>query len=74
MECWAHVKLITVYPHFQSPIRVRKDVQKVDRIWPTCCGLHNWLIDVDGLAEDYRKLIWPRHLGKVIKEGTKLWL
>ena len=23
--------------------------QSVDRVWLTCCALHNWLLEVDGL-------------------------
>ena len=25
----------------------------VDHIWCTCCWLHNWLLDVDGLTQDW---------------------
>lgn len=27
----------------------------VDDIWKTCCALHNMLLEVDGLAEDWRE-------------------
>ena len=32
------------------------------------------LIEHFTIVESDQKLIWPRHLGKVIKEGMKLWL
>ena len=25
-----------------------KSVGDVDQVWSTCCGLHNWLLEVDG--------------------------
>jgi len=28
-------------------------VQKADQIWFTCCALHNWLLDVDGLNHNF---------------------
>ncbi len=28
-------------------------VDLVDNIWFTCCALHNWLLDVDGLGEEW---------------------
>lgn len=29
-------------------------VDKVDLIWLTCCALHNWLLDIDGLNNEWR--------------------
>jgi len=28
-------------------------VDKVDLIWLTCCALHNWLLDIDGLSNEW---------------------
>ena len=28
-------------------------VDKVDLIWFTCCALHNWLLDIDGLSDEW---------------------
>jgi hypothetical protein len=25
----------------------------VDKVWLTCCALHNWLLDIDGLDKDW---------------------
>jgi len=25
----------------------------VDKIWLTCCALHNWLLDIDGLDKEW---------------------
>ena len=25
-------------------------VDKVDDVWMTCCGLHNWLLEIDGIS------------------------
>ena len=32
----------------KTGIRV-EGVDVVDKIWLTCCALHNWLLDIDGL-------------------------
>ena len=34
----------------KTGIRVH-GVNAVDKIWLTCCALHNWLLDIDGLDE-----------------------
>ncbi len=26
-------------------------VEVVDKVWKTCCALHNWLLEIDGLME-----------------------
>ena len=31
----------------KSPIYIQ-NVDEVDKIWKTCCALHNWLLEVDG--------------------------
>ncbi len=28
-------------------------VDSVDYIWFTCCSLHNWLLDIDGLSQKW---------------------
>ena len=28
-------------------------IKNTDKIWLTCCALHNWLLEVDGLAEGW---------------------
>ena len=25
----------------------------MDKVWLTCCALHNWLLDIDGLDKDW---------------------
>ena len=34
----------------KSGIRLAGAVEKADKIFLTCCALHNWLLDVDGLS------------------------
>jgi hypothetical protein len=34
----------------KSGVRI-SGVDSVDYIWFTCCALHNWLLDIDGLSE-----------------------
>jgi len=36
----------------KTGIRV-EGVDAVDKIWLTCCALHNWLLDIDGLDEHW---------------------
>ncbi len=28
-------------------------VLKIDEVWKTCCSLHNWLLDIDGLNTEW---------------------
>ena len=28
-------------------------VDVVDKVWLTCCALHNWLLDIDGLSKPW---------------------
>ena len=28
-------------------------VEVVDKVWLTCCALHNWLLDIDGLSKEW---------------------
>ena len=41
--CWRILK---------TGIRV-EDIEAVDKIWLTCCALHNWLLDIDVLDEEW---------------------
>ena len=39
----------------------------VDRIWFTCCALHNWLLEADGLDEQWQSGVpsdWEGELGE----------
>ena len=49
----------------KSPIRIH-DIDEVDKIWKTCCALHNWLLEIDGLDKEYTEKPtseWDRRLG-----------
>jgi hypothetical protein len=37
----------------KSPIRTRS-IELVGKIWKTCCALHNWLLDTDGLDKEWQ--------------------
>ena len=47
----------------------------VDQIWLTCCALHNWLIDIDGLDNEWEGAIpvsdWTGTLGDHDFEGIE---
>ena len=53
---------------FQSGVRIYA-VDSVDHVWFTCCALHNWLLEVDGLTQKWvggvRKLTsdWDGDMG-----------
>ncbi|KAL7545726.1 hypothetical protein ACHAWF_014021 [Thalassiosira exigua] len=60
----------------KTGIRVR-GVDAVDKIWLTCCALHNWLLDIDGLDEVWVDGVlvqctsdWTGDLGKHDFEGV----
>ncbi len=36
----------------KSGVRIH-GVDLVDKVWFTCCVFHNWLLDVDGLTEEW---------------------
>ena len=48
-------------------------VDAVDNIWLTCCALHNWLLDIDGLDEKWENGIqtsdWTGEMGNHDFEG-----
>ena len=35
----------------KSGVRIYGVDDSVDYVWFTCCALHNWLLDIDGLSE-----------------------
>jgi hypothetical protein len=37
----------------KSGVRI-SGVEKVDKVWFTCCALHNWLLEIDGLNGQWR--------------------
>ena len=51
-------------------------VDAVDSVWFTCCALHNWLLEVDGLTEEWvggvRKVVseWEGDLGCLDYKGV----
>jgi len=48
-------------------------VDKVDDIWLTCCALHNWLLDIDGLSDKWNDGVlvrnWGGELGQMDFDG-----
>ena len=47
------------------PIRIH-DIDEVDKIWKTCCALHNWLLEIDGLDKEFTRKPtseWDRGIG-----------
>ena len=51
-------------------------VNLVDYVWFTCCVLHNWLLDIDGLSEKWVGVIrqcvsnWEGELGGLDFDGV----
>ncbi len=43
-------------------------VDSVDYIWLTCCALHNWLLDIDGMNE-----IWVGGVAWLLVIGKANW-
>ncbi len=48
-------------------------VDNVDKMWSTCCALHNWLLEVDGLTDKQDGRIpvsdWEGPLGQMDYDG-----
>ena len=42
----------------KSGIR-HQGVDAVDKIWLTCCVLHNWLLEIDGLNAKWSEISMP---------------
>jgi hypothetical protein len=41
-------------------------VESTDKIWATCCALHNWLLEVDGLDDEWQGGVssdWESEMG-----------
>ena len=51
-------------------------VDKVDEIWLTCCALHNWLLDIDGLSNKWNDGVlvsdWEGELGQMDFNGLRV--
>jgi hypothetical protein len=44
-------------------------------IWTTCCALHNWLLEIDGLDEPWQDGMtssWEHELGQYDEEDIKV--
>ena len=59
----------------KSGVRI-SGVDSVDHyVWLTCCALHNWLLDIDGLSEKWvggvRQYVsdWEGELGGIVFDG-----
>ena len=50
-------------------------VDKVDEIWLTCCALHNWLLDIDGISGQWNDGVlvsdWDGELGRNDFDGLR---
>jgi hypothetical protein len=49
--------------------------EATDMIWKTCCALHNWLLEVDGLDERWEEGVrspWEGELGQYEEEDIEL--
>ena len=52
-------------------------VMKVDDVWKTCCALHNWLLDIDGISAVWQNGVrvwasdWSGPLGELEFEGVR---
>jgi hypothetical protein len=60
----------------KSGIRLQ-GVDAVDNIWLTCCALHNWLLEIDGLNAEWSEVSiagsdWAGELGDCNFEGINV--
>ena len=52
-------------------------VMKVDDVWKTCCALHNWLLDIDGISSVWENGVriihsdWEGPLGNLDLDGVR---
>jgi hypothetical protein len=56
----------------KSGIRLHS-AKAVDRVWKTCCALHNWLLEADGLDEEWEGGVssdWEGELGEHDEEDV----
>ena len=42
----------------KTGIRVQ-GIEAVNKVWLTCCALHNWLLEIDGLDSDWESQTLP---------------
>ena len=51
-------------------------VDRVDDIWLTCCALHNWLLDIDGISDQWNDGVlvsdWDGELGQMDFDGLSV--
>ena len=63
VECtFGILKLKGRWRMFKSGVRLH-GVDAVDSVWFTCCALHNWLLEIEGLTEE-----WVGGVCKVMSE------
>jgi hypothetical protein len=60
----------------KSGIRI-EGVDAVDKVWLTCCALHNWLLEIDGLNAEWSEISitgsdWEGELGDCNFEGINV--
>ena len=60
----------------KSGIRI-EGVDSVDKVWLTCCALHNWLLEIDGLNAEWSEISitgsdWEGELGDCDFEGINV--
>jgi hypothetical protein len=58
----------------KTGIRLQK-IEAVDKIWLTCCALHNLLLESDGLDENWESGVpsdWAGELGEHSPEDVRL--
>ena len=60
----------------KSGIRI-EGVGAVDKVWLTCCALHNWLLEIDGLNAEWSEISipgsdWEGELGDCDFEGINV--
>ena len=66
LKGWWHI--------LKTGIRVQ-GIEVVDKVWLTCCALHNWLLQIDGLDVDWdmtslpAQSEWEGELGEMDCEG-----
>ena len=56
----------------KSGVRI-SGVVNIDKVWFTCCALHNWLLEIDGLNGQWRGGVplsnWEGELGGLDFDG-----
>jgi hypothetical protein len=53
-------------------------VDKVDEIWLTCCALHTWLLDINGVSNKWNDGVlvsdWEGNLGQMNCNGLREYI